>query len=164
LAAETQLAEAGTHTLVTPTNDNEWKAYHDIRRELLFEARGQFGVYDENHPDDKAPGHYPQVLNYGGDTVGVVRIDIDGAVATVRRVAIRADVQRRGHGRALLSLAQQFAENAGCSKLVSFVAPGTVGFYQRSGFEIAESRMMESSSPESVFMSKDLTKGPADCT
>jgi ribosomal protein S18 acetylase RimI-like enzyme len=76
-------------------------------------------------------------------------------------VAIRADVQRRGHGRALLSLAQQFAEDAGCAKLVSFVAPGAIGFYQRSGFEIDESRMMGPSSPESVFMSKDLTIKPS---
>jgi uncharacterized protein YndB with AHSA1/START domain len=66
------LAEAEIHELVTPTNDNEWKAHHDIRRQVLFEARGQFGVYDENHPDEKAPGHHPRVLNYGGDTVGTV--------------------------------------------------------------------------------------------
>jgi hypothetical protein len=36
------------HELVTPTGVDEWRAYRDIRRRVLFEARGQVGVFDEN--------------------------------------------------------------------------------------------------------------------
>src|SRR5688572_5914 len=97
------------HTLITPTEEIERRAYHDIRRRVLFEARGLFGVYQEGRPDETAIGHYPKLLLYRGDPVGVVRIDVDGTTAICRRVAIRADVQRLGHGRVLLSLVQQFA-------------------------------------------------------
>ena len=142
------------HRLVTPSTASEWASYHTIRRKVLFEARGRFGVYDEHHPDEVAPNHHPKLLVHRGDAVGVVRIDIDRRVATLRRVAIRADVQRRGHGRTLLALAQQFAQDAGCAQLVSFVAPDAVAFYRNFGFELEKERVAEQSG--SVFMSKTL--------
>jgi len=144
------------YDLIAPADAGQWRAYHDIRRQVLFEARGQFGVYDDNHPDDSAPGKHPRLLLYGGDPVGVVRIDIEGDVAILRRVAVRADVQRRGHGRMLLSLAQRFAEEAGCTRLASHVAPDAVGFYQRGGFEVDATRMKAPSPHGSVLMTKSL--------
>ena len=147
------------HALVTPVSASEWQAYHDIRREVLFEARGQFGVYDENRPDDKAPGHHPKLLVCRGEPVGVVRIDVDGTTALIRRVAIRAEVQRLGHGRALILLVQRFAEERGCTALASFVAPDAVGFYQRCGFAIEDTR--EPSERSSIFMTKNLRSSPS---
>jgi GNAT superfamily N-acetyltransferase len=144
------------HTLVTPTTVSEWASYHTIRREVLFDARGLHGVYDENHPDEKAANHHPKLLLYGTDPVAVVRIDIDGAVAALRRVAVRGDVQRRGHGRTLLALAQRFAQEAGCSRLESFVAPDAVGFYERVGFTIEKEHAVGPSGRDSVFMAKPL--------
>src|SRR4030095_14369701 len=138
----------------TPVSAEGWRGYHDIRREVLFEARGQFGVYDENRPDDRAPGNHPKLLVYSGQPIGVVRIDIDRTTALLRRVAIRADVQRLGHGRALIALAQRFAEGHGCTALASFVAPDAVGFYQRCGFAVDDSR--EPSERSSVFMTKSV--------
>lgn len=35
------MLEMMDHELVTPTSVVEWRAYHDIRRRVLFEARGQ---------------------------------------------------------------------------------------------------------------------------
>ena len=35
------------YDLRRPCNDDEWRAYHAIRREVLFENRGYFGIYDE---------------------------------------------------------------------------------------------------------------------
>ena len=139
------------HELVTPTDPAHWRASHDIRRRVLFEARGQFGVYDEGRPDEKAPGHHPKLLLYRGDPIGVVRIDIDATTAILRRVAVRSDVQRLGHGRELLILAQQFAQVCGCVKLVSYVAADAVEFYRRCGFTIESSG---ASGRETVYMSK----------
>lgn len=147
------------YALVTPTTPSERDVYHRIRREVLFEARGYIGVYDANHPDDRAPHHYPKLLLHRGDPVGVVRIDINGAVAAFRRVAIRADVQRQGHGRTLLRLAQRFAQDCGCTRLVSCVALDAVGFYERFGFLVDE-EAAERCGSESLFMSKALA-GPA---
>jgi GNAT superfamily N-acetyltransferase len=150
-----------THELVTPTTTNDWAIYHAIRREVLFEARGQFGIYNENHPDERAPNNHPKLLIYRGEPVGVVRIDLDGDVAALRRVAIRPDAQRRGHGRVLLELAQRFARGAGCTRLVSFAAPDAVGFYQSFGFIIDAAGTVGPSVRESVFMTKELAVYPA---
>jgi len=149
------------HKLVTPTTSSEWESFHRIRREVLFEARGQFGVYDSQHTDDRAPNNHPKLLVQNGEHLGVVRIDIEGRVAALRRVAIRADVQRRGHGRALLNLAQRFAQDAGCTQLVSSVASEAVPFYQSFGFGVAQERALGSSGRDSVFMTKRLGGGSA---
>lgn len=144
------------HKLITPTTHEEWDSYHRIRREVLFEARGHFGVYDPNRPDEKAPNRYPKLLVVNGEPVGVVRIDIEGQVGALRRVAIRADVQRHGRGRALLNLVQQFAREAGCTQLVSSVAPDAVGFYERFGFVATEPNAVERGPGESVFMTRPI--------
>jgi GNAT superfamily N-acetyltransferase len=144
------------HALITPTNDAEWRAYHDIRRRVLFEARGQFGVYQEDRPDERALGNHPKLLLYRGEPVGVVRIDVAGTTAICRRVAIRSDVQRLGHGRVLLSLVEQFARDVGCRRLASYVAPDAVEFYERCGFSVDRDRAEGSSRIASVFMTKRL--------
>ena len=143
------------HALITPTNRAEWRAYHDIRRRVLFEARGQFGVYQEDHPGENAPGNHPKLLRYRDEAIGVVRIDVDGVTAICRRVAIRSDVQGSGHGRVLLSLVQQFAQEQGCTRLTSHGAPDAVEFYERCGFTVDRDET-ESSGGESVFMTKRL--------
>jgi GNAT superfamily N-acetyltransferase len=139
------------YDLVTPADADSWRTYHDIRRRVLFEARGQFGVYDDSRPDENAPGHHAKLLLEDGKPIGVVRIDIDGPQAVLRRVAICEDAQRRGHGRALVALAEHFAGGHGCRRLASHVAPDAVGFYEKCGFTVER---LES---ESVLMSKPLS-------
>lgn len=144
------------YELVSPADVDAWRAYHGIRREVLFEARGQFGVYNENHPDDRAAGNHARLLLHRGDPVGVIRIDISEHEAIFRRVAIRLDVQRGGQGRALLSLAQEFAVAHGCRRLASYVAPDAVPFYEKCGFSIEWEPAAGRSGHESVFMTKRL--------
>lgn len=122
------------HELRAPANQEEWRALHDIRRKVLFENRGKFDTYIENHPDDFKTGHHPLVLLYKGDVIGVVRVEVCERVAWLRRVAIREDLQRQGHGRVLLRLAETFAKAEGCDELVSNAADDAVGFYESCGF------------------------------
>ena len=64
------------YELVSPTDARTWRSYHDIRREVLFGARGRADAYDESHPDERAEGNHPKLLLYRGDPVGVIRIDV----------------------------------------------------------------------------------------
>ena len=123
-----------SYRLIAPESSEEWRTYHGIRRKVLFENRGQFGVYYESHSDEFAQGNHPLLLEYNGALIGVIRIDIADPVAIFRRVAIRDELQRRGHGKAMLSLAEAFSRENGCSLIRSFVNPGAVGFYERCGF------------------------------
>jgi GNAT superfamily N-acetyltransferase len=72
-----------------------------------FDTRGE--PYDEQHPDEFRAGNHPLVLFHDGDAIGVIRIDVDAPVAIFRRVAIREDMQRQGHGTMMLKLAEGFA-------------------------------------------------------
>ena len=142
------------HELISPRDAAMWAAYHDIRRRVLFEARGRFGVYVENHPDEVRLDFHPKVLLWRGTPIGVVRIDLTGSVAIFRRVAIREDLQRQGHGRAMFRLGEDFARVHGCRELQSHFAPDAVEFYRKQGFERAQSDSAEPAGTESVFMRK----------
>lgn len=141
------------YELKTPESTAEWTAYHDIRRKVLFENRGQFGVYNAEHPDEKFSGNYPLMLLLNGETIGVIRIDIRGSQALFRRVAIREYLQRKGHGRKLLALAESFAERHGCDHIGSDVAPDAVGFYERCGYTLVS---VTSELGDSIPMQKKL--------
>lgn len=144
-----------TYDLRSPITDAEWAAYHEIRRRVLFDLRGRGAAYDPNHPDDSRPGHYPLVLFHEGEPLGVIRVDVDADAAIFRRVAVREDVQRRGHGRHLLAGAERFARSVGCRRVVSHVDADAVGFYERCGFQIASDANRHG---KTVFMTKPLAE------
>ena len=137
--------------LVTPTSAEAWAAYHDIRRRVLFERRGRIGVYDPNHPDDRSPSNFPKILVQGSKYIGVVRIDFIDDIACLRRVAIAEPDQRKGFGRVLIRLAEEFARAEGANRVESAVAPDAVGFYEKCGY-----RSLAGSEGSSVHMYKDL--------
>lgn len=124
------------HDLRAPRNSEEWTALHEIRRKVLFENRGKHDTYIENHPDDFRTGHHPLVFLYKDEVIGVIRIEVGEKVAWFRRVAIRDDLQRLGHGRVLLRLAEAFAEAEGCGEVRCNAALDAAGFYERCGYSI----------------------------
>jgi GNAT superfamily N-acetyltransferase len=117
-----------------PSSEQEWTAYHDIRRTVLFERRGRFGVYDASHPDEHEPENHALLLFVAGEPVGTIRVDLGADTAIFRRVAVREDVQRRGYGRTMLQLAEEFVRQQGRHRIQSYVDRGAVEFYERCGF------------------------------
>ena len=142
------------YLLRAPQSDDEWLGYHAIRRKVLFESRGSLHKYDDKHPDEFAADNHPLILLYRDEIIGVVRIDIRHEVAWMRRVAVHQDLQRRGHGRVLLQLAEQFARECQCKELRSNVASDAIGFYERCGYSLEQSTQI---SDESPLMQKKLS-------
>ena len=123
------------YELITPTHPSEWDVYHAIRRAILFECRGRFGVYDPQHPDEFKSNHFPKLFLFERTPVGVIRIDIDAETARFRRVAIVTGQQRRGHGRMLLCRAEAYSAEHSVRRVEASVAADAVGFYRRCGYE-----------------------------
>ena len=146
------MTETG-HELRAPRDDEEWRAFHDIRRKVLFENRGKLESYIENHPDDSKAGNHPLILLHNATVIGVVRIDVSEKVAWLRRLAIRDDLQRMGYGRVLVELAEAFAKAEGCEEVRSNAAVEAVEFYDRCGYVRDVST---SSPPNSVRVIKEL--------
>ena len=135
-----------------PSTDGEWAAYHKIRRTVLFERRGRFGMYDDSHPDELRPENHPLLLFSNGEPVGTIRVDFSDTGAIFRRVAVSEDVQRRGHGRTMLELAERFVRERGVRHVISHADRGAVGFYERCGYV----REAGDGDGATVLMGKDL--------
>jgi GNAT superfamily N-acetyltransferase len=126
------------YLLVPVVTSEQWTAYHTIRRKVLFEDRGLFGKYDPNHADDRKERNHPVILSCDGTTVAAMRIDLvpETAFAIMRTVAVTTGKQRQGYGRAMLSLAEGYALQNGCTAAVVFSANDAVGFYAKYGYEL----------------------------
>ncbi|MDR3471556.1 MAG: GNAT family N-acetyltransferase [Devosia sp.] len=118
------------------TTPQEWQAMHDIRRAALFTEEAHPGViYDENHPLDRHPGHQPFLLMLDDRPIGVVRLDDRGnGEGIVRLVAVRPELQGRGHGRELDRLVEVEARGRGMRRLMLNARNEAIGFYQRTGW------------------------------
>ena len=127
----------GSPCELAPVRSTEdWQAYHDIRRRVLFEARGRFGVYDPDHPDEVREGNHPLLLRCDGEAVATVRIDQrNAAQAIIRLVAVRDDLHGRGHGRRLIEHAEHFIRELGCREVLVNAALEAEDFYRWLGFE-----------------------------
>ena len=126
------------YLLVPVVTNDQWAAYHAIRRKVLFEDRGLFGKYNPNHADDRKAQNHPVILTCNGAPVGAMRIDLvpERAFAIMRTVAITTEKQRQGHGRIMLSLAETYALENGCTAAVVFSANDAIRFYGKYGYEL----------------------------
>ena len=158
-------------SLIAPQSAADWAAYHDIRRRILFENRGEHGVYDANRSDDRAPGHFPRLLKRAAAYIGVVRVDVADGTAYLRRVAIDEPYQRQGLGRTLLALAdagmdargratqgavaEAFARAQSATRVESSVARDAVPFYLKCGYRFVAAEEAGAAHPQ---MYKDLAR------
>ena len=130
--------------------DEDWRAYHAIRRYVLFELRGLDG-YDDNHPDEHEASHIPLLLRKDGLALGTVRLDLsNGAAGVVRLVAIMPEYQRQGLGRILMSEVERLSAKHGLERLEVHAAPDAVPFYEKLGW------VMVDAGQSSPLMAKDI--------
>lgn len=124
--------------LVRVSSQSEWEAYHRIRQHVLFDLRGLSG-YNDQHPDDRKAGHLPLIFVDGNEPVGAVRLDFTGnGNGVVRMVAITADRQRQGLGRAMMIAVERLALAENIIRLEVHAAPDAVGFYCKLGWEMVD--------------------------
>ncbi len=116
------------------TND-DWRDYHKIRREVLWEARGR-NNYNENHPDEYLATNHPLLLKWKNVSIGTTRLDIHSEdIGIVRRVAITQCAQRQGHGRILSQEVERYARHLGLKTLFVSADENAIVFYEKMGWE-----------------------------
>jgi len=123
-----------SYELIEVAADGEWRDYHAIRRTVLWEARGRAG-YNDRHGDEYLAANHPLLLRSDRRSIGTTRLDNFGnGAGAVRLVAIVADAQRRGHGRKLAELVENYARDLGLTTLLVNAAPDAVGYYEKLGW------------------------------
>jgi N-acetylglutamate synthase-like GNAT family acetyltransferase len=122
------------YELVQASSPEDWEALHNLRRSELF-ARREGVTYEADHPDDRAPNHFPLVLKFQNQHIGTARLDLfEKGGAAIRLVAIARREQRKGHGRVMEQLFEEFARSQGVSKIFVNAHSSAVGYYERLGF------------------------------
>jgi GNAT superfamily N-acetyltransferase len=133
--------------LLQAEDDEGWRAYHGIRRHVLFELRG-VGSYDEEHPDEHRQGHFPLLFSVDGMPAGTARLDVSDDVGIVRLVAIISQRQGQGFGRTMMRAVETFAIARGIRRLEVHAAPDAVLFYQKQGSQHVRD------APQTVLLTK----------
>jgi len=125
-----------SYALVRVEDPADWVSFHAIRRVELFEAKGRFGIYDDQHPYDYADFAQPFLLKRDGRALGTTRLDLFGnGRAAIRLVAVTKDEQGRGHGRVMERMVSERARVQGVHTLLVNAAADAVGFYEKTGWE-----------------------------
>jgi N-acetylglutamate synthase-like GNAT family acetyltransferase len=126
-----------SYTLEAPAGPEDWQAFHDIREAVLFRARHPGVVYDRNHPDDFTPANRPLLFKRDRRPIGTIRLDDFGnGTGAVRLVAIAKTEQGKGHGRIMDRMCVDLARRLGMHTLFVNAVPESVGFYEKTGWEI----------------------------
>jgi N-acetylglutamate synthase-like GNAT family acetyltransferase len=124
-----------SYELVKVTTESDWREYHSLRSRVLWEARGR-SRYNERHPDEYLASNHPLLFKLDGRSIGTTRLDnLGDRRGVVRLVAIAADVQRRGHGRVLSALVEDYARRLGLKTVLVNAAPEAVGYYEKMGWQ-----------------------------
>ncbi|MBB3656653.1 N-acetylglutamate synthase-like GNAT family acetyltransferase [Rhizobium sp. BK650] len=117
-------------TLIESANDAA--AYHEIRHHVLF---GGSEEYIRNGPEEVKAENLSLLLKFEGTPIGTVRLDQKGDnKAIVRLVAIVSNLQRQGHGTALMDQVARLALSLGIKELLVNARPSASGFYLRLGY------------------------------
>lgn len=124
------------YELVEVRAQADWRAYHNIRRTVLFEGRGRFGIYSEAREEEYKSCNHSLLLKLDGIGIGTTRLDELGAGrGVVRLVAIRQGLQRCGHGRQLSAMVEELAIRLDIGILYVNAARDAVGFYEKMGWQ-----------------------------
>jgi GNAT superfamily N-acetyltransferase len=119
--------DAGCYRLDPPCCDQDWQAYHGIRRKVFHLPRPEEVI---------SPKCHPLLLFLEDKPIGAIQVDeLRDAAAALRLVAIDPAWQGGGHGREMIHRAEQFVRNLGCEKAVVYSTPEAAGFYQSAGYD-----------------------------
>lgn len=99
---------------------------------MSYGKRGGWKVTTKGTPMSISP---QTIHRCNGQPIGATRLDdLGNGRGAVRLVAIATGTQRRGHGRILSALVEQYARELGLTTLFVNAVPGVVGYYEKMGW------------------------------
>jgi N-acetylglutamate synthase-like GNAT family acetyltransferase len=120
------------YTLTLIENNYDVAAYHQIRQQVLF---GGSNEYIRSGPEEVKDENLSLLLKLDGAPVGTVRLDQkNDRKAIVRLVAIVPNLQRAGHGTALMAIVEELASTLSIEELLVHALPAASGFYLKLGY------------------------------
>jgi N-acetylglutamate synthase-like GNAT family acetyltransferase len=119
----------------SPQNETEWKAYYELRYEVLRAPWGQ--AKGSEQTSDEALHEHFAFFNEQKNIVGVGRLDqIDTQTAQIRFMAVDAAQQSKGIGKSLVQYMETEAKEKGIQQIILHAREVALPFYQKLGYEL----------------------------
>lgn len=124
------------YTLAPVKTDEEWEAYHTLRRVDLFEFYGFINVYNPDLPGEYQENHHSLLFKYQDEPIGTVRLDerSDGN-GIIRLVVIKQGWRGQGHGRVLSDRVEEYGRALGMTIFYVNAKPEAIPYYEALGYE-----------------------------
>lgn len=130
------LKKSGFNALrfVICTHGAEWKEYHKIRKEQIFDPINI--IYDQDHPTIYDNNHYHFILYQGVVIVTIAHIEIlNPDNAALRSLATDTPYQKRGFGSKMMLLIEKWLKNDNVKCLKMHSNSRAEKFYRKSGYQ-----------------------------
>ncbi len=119
---------------VHATHVLEWKDYHRIQKEQIFDPIGV--KYDPYNQTIAANGHYHFILSKGMQTLSVAHIEfLNSNEAALRLLATDFKYQSEGYGREMMYLVEKWLKHQRINSLKIHVRLNAEGFYRKLGYQ-----------------------------
>ncbi|OZI07822.1 GNAT family N-acetyltransferase [Siphonobacter sp. BAB-5385] len=122
----------------SPQTAEEWKAYYQLRYDVLREPWNQ-PPGSEVLPDDQTDIIHVAAYDTDGITLGVARLhtNADGR-GQVRCVAVSKAAQGKGVGKKLMAHLETLAQRMGVMEIILEARENAVPFYQSLGYDVTQ--------------------------
>ena len=159
--------EKGFDVLRSPETRNEWKRYHEIRKqEIVKRYCPQDYKYNKADSEELCSSNYRFIFTdtslQNSGVIGVIRVDLlERAECSIRWVAIASEFQDKGYGKRMLELVQQFAMVMKRNLIRVPSEEASKGFYTALGFK--PSPWPDAPKNDgNIFLAKKLYKSDCD--
>lgn len=121
----------------SPQNQTEWQAYFELRFDILRAPWGQ--AKGSEQTTDEAKHQHFAFFNDANQIIGVGRLDQTAPnVGQVRFMAVAANQQGKGIGKAIMDEIQAVCKAQGCLQIILHAREVALPFYQKLGYQLVE--------------------------
>lgn len=119
----------------SPQNETEWQAYYELRYQLLRAPWGQ--VKGSEQTADEAQHQHFAFFNEANQIIGVGRLDQTAPnVGQVRFMAVAANQQGKGIGKAIMEKMEKVSLTLGYEKIILHAREVARPFYDKLGYQL----------------------------
>ena len=120
-----------------PDTEKEYEQYYHLRWQLLRAPWNQAEGSEVDDIEDQC--FHVMAVDEINNVIAVARLQFNSNTeAQIRYMAVAREHERKGIGRELVNVMEQYAKNSSCKKIVLHAREPAIGFYQKLGYKVIE--------------------------
>ncbi len=120
-----------------PDTEKEYEQYYHLRWQLLRAPWNQAEGSEVDDIEDQC--FHVMAVDEINNVIAVARLQFNSNTeAQIRYMAVAREHERKGIGRELVNVMEQYAQNSSCKKIILHAREPAIGFYQKLGYKVIE--------------------------